>query len=396
MAKAIETLLGLNNASYTDSDSWAAFKQQILPMLSSVSATVAHDVRELMKIGNQEETEAISLYSEGGGYAGVNGEVTKILCDYMHADPTAPTVPVFTTFIAYPQGQFCPAAGALTAWWPTKPPPGDYTPAQLRQMKSYFRPDVLGMKDAIGSARAVILIEIDAIGTINCLCKKPPWPPPNFSRPVAGACLLWLRELYYEATQFSQLPHQVSYLEAGSYDEGDAEDTAKFLIDAGVQSIRGFFTNGTHFNWSINEIARNAGGSYPGVSYPVGVSHWVTKLLLQLHRGNYVPDYVINTAGNGRGPLLNPDPAKQGVEYLCNPKGRGLGRLPTGDVRPTFDGHTFPFLDAFLWSGVPGLSYGSSCSKGSAPPGVFYLPYALELAQNANQQLGPAFPSQPY
>jgi hypothetical protein len=396
VAQAIESLLGLSNGSYTDSDTWLMFKQQVLGRLGSVSAATAHKVMELIKIGDQEETQSISSYSEGGGYQGVSGQVTKILCDNMSADPTVPDVPVLTTFFAYPKGQFCPNADALASWWPTHQPPGDYSPSQLRQMTSYFRPDVLGMKNAIGSARAVILIEIDSIGTIGCLCKKPPWPPPNFTKPVSGTCLLWLRELWYEATQFAQLPHQVSYMEAGSWDEGDAHDTAEYLIDAGIQNVRGFFTNDTHFNWSSNEIARASGGSYRGVSYPVGVSRWVTKLLAQLGRGRYVPSYVVNTAQNGRGPKLNSDPVKEGVEDLCNPSGRGLGREPTGDVTPTFDGFKFPFLDGFLWTGVPGRSHGTNCGPGSAPAGVFDVNFAVELATNANQRLGPGYPSLPY
>ena len=100
---------------------------------------------------------------------------------------------------------------------------------------------------------------------------------------------------------------------------------------------------------------------------------------------------------NGQGPKLNPHPAYQGIEYLCNPPGRGLGRRPTGNVNPTFDGHTFNYLDAFLWTGTPGRSHNSDCPGGPwQPAGVFDTRFALELAQHANRQLGPRYPGQPY
>lgn len=71
--------------------------------------------------------------------------------------------------------------------------------------------------------------------------------------------------------------------------------------------------------------------------------------------------------------------------------------MPTGNVNPTFDGESFTGLDAFLWTGVPGRSHNSNCPGGPwQPAGEFDQRFALELAQNANQQLGPGYPSQPY
>ena len=59
-------------------------------------------------------------------------------------------------------------------------------------------------------------------------------------------------------------------------------------------------------------------------------------------------------------------------------------------------GRRLPLLDAFLWTGVPGRSHNSTCHPGDAPAGVFFTRFALELAANANQELGPGFPSLPY
>jgi len=354
VAQTIENLLGLNNSSYSDSDTWAAFKAAVIAKLPSVSATIAHEVEEYFKIGDEEETQSVSLYAEGGGYTGIYNQVTKLLCDNMLADPTPDTVPVFSTFFAYPKGQFCPSATALEQWWAT------------------FKDDVNGMVAAIGQRRSVVLIEIDSIGTISCL--------------HGLALRLWLRELSYEIASFATLPHVIAYQEAGSEDETSAPNAARFLVDVGVDKIRGFFTNDTHLNWSSKEIA------------------WADKVAARVKKiyaaqkppVDYTPYYVINTAQNGRGPLLDRTPGHHGVEELCNPPGRGLGRIPTADTQPTWDGHTFPLLDAFLWTGVPGRSHGTTCYPGAKPAGVFDPRYALELAENANQQLGPGYPSSPY
>jgi cellulase/cellobiase CelA1 len=109
----------------------------------------------------------------------------------------------------------------------------------------------------------------------------------------------------------------------------------------------------------------------------------------------YTAHYVVNTAQNGQGPLLNPHPTKQGIEFLCNPAGRGLGRAPTAATDPTYDGLRFAHTDAFLWTGVPGRSHNSNCYPGAAPAGVFDLNFALELAANASDQLGPPPPAVP-
>ena len=99
---------------------------------------------------------------------------------------------------------------------------------------------------------------------------------------------------------------------------------------------------------------------------PTRSSHALGKLIRQETHTSYTAHYVVNTAQNGRGPKLNPRPAKQAVEDLYNPPGRGLGRIPTANTAPTFDGRTFPLLDAFRWTGTPGRSHDSDCHPGDA------------------------------
>jgi endoglucanase len=344
-AGAIASILGMNPMNFSDSDSWAAFKANHIGAINGNSKA-----RLLSKIANQEETQNISLFAQNGGRAGIFAQTQKILCNNMSADPTQPTVPVLSTFFIYPNGQFCPQLPAIQRWQGT------------------FKNDVNGMASAIGSKRAVILEEIDSIGASACLTGR--------------SLTLWLGDLAYESKTFSKLPHAVTYAEAGYSDANGAGFTAARLWKTGVDQVRGFYTNGTHFAWSINEIrwAQN-----------------VAADLSQLSHGRYRAHFVVNTAQNGQGPKRNANIVTQGFENLCNPPGRGLGRMPTGDVSPTFDHRTFKGLDGFLWTGVPGRSHNSNCPNGPwQPGGVFDPRFALELAQHANQKLGPGFPSQPY
>lgn len=344
-AGTIATLLGLNPAQFSDSESWAQFKASHLAAINSNPTA-----RELSKIADQEETQSTSLYAEGGGPGAIAAQTAKILCDHMSADHARPTVPVISTFFIFPNGRFCPTLAQIQRWQPT------------------FERYVNEMAKAIGSKRAVILEEIDSIGTSGCLHGE--------------SLKLWLDELSYESNTYSKLSHAVSYVEAGNSDTGQPMVTAERLWSAGIDKVQGFWTNGTHFAWSIDEI------------------RWAQEIsddLYALSDRRYRAHFVVNTAQNGQGPKLNPHPVQQGVEDTCNPPDRGLGREPTGDVNPTFDGHTFKYLDAFLWTGVPGRSNNSDCPNGPwKPAGVFDPRFALELAENANQQLGPGYPSQPY
>jgi endoglucanase len=160
------------------------------------------------------------------------------------------------------------------------------------------------------------------------------------------------------------LPHTVVYVEAGYSDGNSPQYTAKILNAIGVAKIRGFFTNDTHENWTINEV------------------RWATKVSRLAHGAHF----IVDTADNGRGPLLNRNRVKNGNENLCNPPGRGLGPRDT-----TATG--FAPADAFLWTHPPGNS--SGCG-GGPPAGVFWPARAIQMAENANQQLGPGYPSRPF
>ena len=333
-AGAIARLLGIAPSSFPDSYSWARFKRDLEhgPLHAPLARDrgLAHEVGLLEKIADEPEQERLSLYSEGGGAGAVFDETHKILCDFLSADRGS--IPILTTYFLYQAG-YCE------------------TRREILDRRATFERQVGEFAQAIGRRPAVTLLELDAIGSSSCM---------------TGATLAaWEQDIRYEIDRVSALPHTVVYIEGGYSDAESAQYTARVLNAVGVRRIRGFYTNDTHLNWTTSEI------------------HWGDEVS-KLTDG---ADFVVNTADNGRGPLLNPHPATEGVEDLCNPPGRGAGPRPTTDTG-------FAHVDAFLWVHVPGESSGG-CNGGTAA-GTFFLARTLVEAANANGELGPRYPSRPY
>ncbi len=243
------------------------------------------------------------------------------------------SIPIFNTYFLHAKLGGCP------------------TPAAVHAYDPLFHAQINAMADAVGRRPAVFLLELDAIGSSGCVASQ-------------GALPAWEADLRYEMNRMQALPHTVVYVEAGYSDSNSVGYTARVLNAIHVNRIRGFFTNDTHENWTITEV------------------RWATAIARRTHGAHF----IVNTSDNGRGPLINHNRVRNGNADLCNPPGRGLGPLDTT--------HTgFPHADAFLWTHPPGNS--SGCG-GGPPGGVFWPARAIMLAQNANQRLGPGFPSRPY
>lgn len=341
-AGAIASLMGLNPKSFPDSYSWAQLQQRL--QTGSLAAKLAGDpslagqVKDLEKIASEPETNRFSLYSGGGGPGAIYGQVHKILCDNMSADPG--TVPIFTTYFLYQAG-YCE------------------TRSEIRAHRRTFQRQVDETAKGIDRRPAVMLLELDAIGSSRCMVRK-------------GSLGDWEADIRYEIDKLSALPHTVVYVEGGYADSNPPGYTARALNAVGIRKIRGFFTNDTHEDWTINEV------------------RWAQKVSRLTHGAHF----IVNTANNGRGPLVPPNRVKYGNELLCNPTGRGLGPQPTTDTR-------FAGADAFLWTAPPGNSSGSCAGKLGAIPGgpasgIFWPAYAIGEASRANGQLGPGYPSLPY
>jgi endoglucanase len=192
----------------------------------------------------------------------------------------------------------------------------------------------------VGNYRAVMFMEMDSLITVGCLSSH--------------GVQVRLNELHDAIDILAKAPRLVVYLDAGAADALPAAEAATLLRGAGVSQIQGFFLNSTHFDWTSREMKYG-----DKISRLTGGKH-----------------FVINTAENGRGPLVPKDRVTQGNEILCNPPGRGLG------PKPTF--HTgYPLVDAFAWIANPGKS-GGQCRPGAPPTGDFWPALAIDLVHNAN------------
>ena len=334
-AGAVADLMGLNPKNLPVDLSWATFSQELSSggwgARLAANPGLAHQVAELSKIASEPEAQRLSSYSWGGGPGGIFKQAEKIFCSNMTADPGS--IPIFNTYFMHPDLGACP------------------TPAQMRRDNPVFHRRVNEMAAATDRRPAVFLLELDAIGSSSCVTRM-------------GSMPGWEADLRYEINKMGSLPHTVIYVEAGYSDSNGVRYTARILNAIGVNKIRGFFTNDTHEQWTINEV------------------RWANRISRLTHGAHY----IVDTADNGRGPLLNRHPVTQGVEDLCNPPQRGLGPADT-----TATGYAA--ADAFMWTHPPGNS--SGCG-GGPPGGVFWVSRAVQEAQNANGRLGPSFPSRPF
>jgi endoglucanase len=337
-AGAVARLLGFgaNGAaltkSFADSDSWAEFSQYVARVLPTQSVTVQHDVDELEKIASEPEAQRFSSGNEGGSPSEIADFVRKLFCHNFTADPGS--IPIISTYFLHPVLHGCATTKQIDAYMPL------------------FKQRINAVVSQTGNRPVVYLLELDAIGSSSCFYKLHSMPA-------------WEAALRYEVDRFATLPHAVVYVEAGYSDGPRPSYSAKILNKIDIRKIQGFFTNDTHINWAINEI----------------------KWGEQISRMTHGAHFVVNTAQDGNGPLLNKHPGQEGVEDLCNPPGRGLGPKPT-----TTTG--FPPVDALLWTAVPGNSSGP-CEGGPAS-GVFWAARAIQLAADADERLGPDFASDPY
>jgi endoglucanase len=325
-ASAIASLLGFDPHNLPDNLSWAQFQEQ-----HAVAIAANPRAALLAKIADQPEANRFSLYSEGGGPGAIYGQVHKIVCDNLAADPGS--VPIFTTFFLYQAG-YCETKGEILAH------------------RGTFERQIDEMARGIDRRPAVMLLELDAVGASKCMEQN-------------GALPYWEADMRYEINRLAALPHTVVYMEGGYADGNSPRYTARVLNAVGIAKIRGFWTNDTHEDWTINEV------------------RWGERVS-QLTHGSH---FIVNTATNGQGPLVPASRVHDGNEVLCNAPGRGIGPRP--QVNPGFAG-----VDAFLWTAPPGNSSGT-CNGGPAS-GTFWMAKAESMASLANARLGPGYPSEPY
>jgi hypothetical protein len=338
-AGAIARLIGIDSSvpvgaylpSFADSESWQQFLTTVASRLPREPPGIRRKVRLLEKIASQPEAQRVSAFSEGGSPSGVSAFVTKLLCHNLTADPG--TVPIISTYFMHPVLGECSST------------------AQIDRYLPLFKRRIDAVVQATGEHPVVYLLELDAVGASSCMAAR-------------HSLKAWERMLRYEVDEMATLKHAVVYVEGGYSDSNNPRYAERVLNSVDIGRVRGFFTNDTHINWTINEIR-----------YGNAIS-----------RRTHGAHFIVNTAQNGNGPKLSRDPS-QGPEDLCNPPGRGLGPRDTTSTG-------YPRVDAFLWTHVPGNSSGPC--HGGPTAGAFWPARAIVLAGKANAQLGPGFPSRPY
>ncbi|MCM3886164.1 glycoside hydrolase family 6 protein [Frankia sp. R82] len=209
---------------------------------------------------------------------------------------------------------------------------GQYSAGGLPNAAEY-RQFTAKVAAGIGGARAVIVLEPDALGQINEL--------------DAGKAAERYALLRDAVDAYGALPATSVYLDGANCGWTDPVEMAHRLAQAGVAHARGFAVNVSNYYATADEAARG-------------------EVLSRLLGGAH---YVIDTSRNGRGPATGiSDP-------WCNPPGRGLGTKPTTSTG-------FPHADAFLWIKTPGASDGE-CNRGNPKAGEWWPQAAAELVQNA-------------
>jgi endoglucanase len=188
---------------------------------------------------------------------------------------------------------------------------------------------ITDLANGIGSRKAVVILEPDALAGIDCL-----------SSADQKARYLMLQNA---VATLAAKPGVSIYIDAGNSNWVSAADMAPRLRNAGIALADGFALNVSNFYADQNLISFGQ-----SLSPLVGNKH-----------------FVIDTSRNGLGPL--------GSEW-CNPSGRALGAKPTANTGN-------PLIDAFLWLKTPGESDGAC--NGGPNAGVWWPDYALGLSQRA-------------
>ena len=175
----------------------------------------------------------------------------------------------------------------------------------------------------------------------------------------------WETDLRYEVDTIAALPHAVAYVEAGYSDANSPSYTAQVLNAVDVQQDPRLLHQ----------------------RHPPELDDQGGQLGDKISRLTHGAHFIVNTAQNGNGPMLNPHPRTQGIEDLCNPPGRGLGPPPTTDTG-------FPQVDAFLWTSIPGNSSGPATA--GRPPATFWAARAISLGRERQRQARPGLSVEAY
>ncbi len=261
--------------------------------------------------------------------------------------------------------------------------------------------------EAIGSREVIIVLEPDSLADLPSDCG---YNPSQVNVPQATADRF--TQINYAITKLETGEKTLVYIDAGNSHWQAVPTIAIRLVQAGIQSAQGFFTNVSNFNldnyetkydtwisdclafgtdpeqggWRLGNYSYCASQYYSplGTVNPNDISTWIyTDEWFEQNMGTAVPTthFLIDTSRNGQG-VLNTSvyaasPYNQPASVLttlsggdwCNPPGRGLGVRPTANTG-------IALLDAFLWVKTPGESDGT-CDAAGGVRAWNYLDYSL-------------------
>lgn len=193
-----------------------------------------------------------------------------------------------------------------------------------------YRSWIAGVANGIGSRRALVVLEPDALANMDCL---------------SSADQSLRLELMRMAVQtLASKGGILVYMDAGHPRWHSAATMASRLVNAGIAQAQGFALNVSNFVLTSDNVSYGS-----QISSATGGKH-----------------FIIDTSRNGLGPASD--------MQWCNPAGRALGLRPT-----TATGQAL--VDAYLWIKTPGESDGAC--NGAPTAGVWMPEYALGLAQRA-------------
>jgi hypothetical protein len=206
------------------------------------------------------------------------------------------------------------------------------TQAQKDYYKSWTRQFAAG----IGNAHVALVLQADG----------------PFALCAPGGSKAYSNLIAYSAKVFGALPHTAVYIDAGAADwlRDDVDRAAKLLVPAGVQYVRGFALNATHYSPTEREVRFGAA---------------VVRELAA--RGITGKRFIVNTSSNGRGfagytykgsNFDNARVCSSVLDTACVT----LGIPPTMDVTnnrwglsATAKDAAAKYCDAYMWFGRPWL-----------------------------------------
>jgi len=195
-----------------------------------------------------------------------------------------------------------------------------------------YRTWISSFASGIGNARAVVVIEPDALAQLDCLSAE--------QRAVRVSLL------QYAAREFKQrAPNAQVYHDGGNASWIGAQEMARRLQSAGVAEIRGFALNVSNYHTSADSNR-----------YGADVS---ASLKSQF---GYAKPFVVDTSRNGNG---------SNGEW-CNPAGRKLGVASQNSASGA---------EMLLWVKVPGDSDGACGIAPNTPAGTFSPDIAVRLIE---------------